>query len=331
MDDIELIKKDLLKIFGKSSGVIVEDPENIIYDRFSSGSLTLDRNLKGGFVKGTVVELFGDTGSGKTSLCIHTVAEHQKTFPDEIVLWVDLEKTFDPIYFKKIGIDMSSDKFILLRPSKGEDVWTAIISFVKNYQKGIVILDSVALLLNEKEFEGEVGDAQMAGAARMNSQGFRMMMPHIKFGGTSVMAINQIRSNIGGYGNPNVTTGGKAWDFFTRTRIACSVSKGIEELYGKHKFKLVKATFGHKDTVAETAIYYGEGFNKYKEIVDLCEEYGIIQRGGSWYSYNETKLGQGADNVAIMLQDNPELLEELETKLIEEFSKKDREENEENN
>ena len=323
----DVVKGNLLKIFGKTSGVIIEDVDDIVYERFPSGSLILDRNLKGGYVKGSCIELFGESQSGKTTKAIHAVAEHQKKYPDELVLWLDLEKTFDPVYFRTIGIDLSSDKFILARPSKGEDVWEAIIDFHKNYGKGIVVLDSVALLLNEKELEGDVGDAHMAGAARMNSQGFRKLFPYTKFGGTTFFAINQVRSNIGGYGSPTTTTGGKAWDFLTRTRVQCSASKGVEGEFAKHKYKLIKATYGKKDTVSEVNLYYGKGYDKYREVVDLCELYGIIQRGGSWYSYQDTKLGQGGDNVALMLQDNIELYEELEGKLLEIFKKEEEEYN----
>lgn len=316
--DIKLIKDELFKIFGKNTKVIEKNPLNIQYERFSSGSLLLDRNLKGGFVKGTVIEIFGQTGSGKTSSCIHAISEHQKKYPDEIIMWVDLEKTFDPTYFQKIGINLSPDKFILIRPERGEEVWETIISFTKNYKKGAIVLDSVALLLNEKEFEGEVGDAQMAGAARMNSQGFRKLFPYIKFGGTTIFCVNQTRKTLGvTMGDNNVTTGGECWAFYARTRIKATVSKGTEGLYGKHKYRLVKATFGHKDTVAETTIYYGEGINKNKELIDLCVEYGIMDKKGAFFYYGETKLGQGQDNVVALLADNPELSEELEEKLLE--------------
>lgn len=319
MGEIEELKGNLLKIFGKKSDVIIENPADIIYERFSSGSLLLDRVLKGGHVKGTAIEIFGQTGSGKTTSAIHAVAEHQKKYPDEVILWIDIEKTFDPIYFQTIGINLDPDKFILLRPSKGEDAWEAMITMMRDYGKGVIVLDSVATLMNAKEYEGEVGDAQMAGAARMNSQGWRKILPFLRFGGTTLISINQMRTNIGGYGDPNVTTGGKAWAYYARTRIQASVSKGVEELYGKHKFKLIKATFGHKDATVETAIYYGEGINKYRELIDMCIEKGIIKQGGSWFSYGETKLGQGKDSVVDLLQDNLELSEELENKLLEKY------------
>ena len=320
----------MLKIFGKNSNIIEENPANIVYERFSSGSLLLDKNLKEGFVKGTAVEIAGNSGSGKTTLAIHTVSEHQKKYPDEIVMWIDLEKTFDPVYFQKIGINLEPENFILIRPSQGEDVWTAMIEMYKNYGKGIVVLDSIATLINAKEFEGDVGDAQMAGAARMNSQGWRKILPFMKFGGTTLIAINQFRKNIGGYGLSDVTTGGGAWEYFTRTRIKASVSKGVEELYGKHKYTLLKATFGHKDTIAETTIYYGEGINKNRELLDLCVEYEIIEKKGSWFSYKDSNLAQGADAVTNLFEDNIELVEELTEKLLLKLKPKKEEINENN-
>ena len=199
----ELIKKT----FGKNSGILIEDAYNIKIEKFPSGSFLLDLDLKGGWAKGTLIEIFGENQSGKTTTVIHAVAEHQKKYPEEPILWVDLEKVYDPYYFKQIGIDISEDKFILLRPSSGEDTWESIISFVKTFDNGVIVLDSVALLLPKKEDEGSVGDAQMALAARMNSQGLRKLFPYMKPGGTTVFAINQTRKNIGGYGDPNVTTG----------------------------------------------------------------------------------------------------------------------------
>lgn len=313
--EMQELEENLLKIFGKNSKVIEKDPENIVYDRFSTGSLLLDRNLKGGIVKGSAVEISGKTGSGKTTLALHMAVEHQKKYPNEIITWLDLEKTYDPAYFKKVGIDFS--RFLLVRPSVGEEVWESIKMIMKVNGNGMVVLDSIATLMNAKESEGSVGDAQMAGAARMNSQGWRMILPYIKFGGTTLIAINQVRQNIGGYGDPNVTTGGSAWEYYTRTRIRASVSKGVEQLYGKHKYALTKATFGNKDTVAETTIYYGEGINKYRELLDLCVEYGIIEKKGSWFSYQDSNLAQGSDSVVDVLKDNPELEEELTTLLLE--------------
>ena len=307
----ELIKKT----FGKNSGILIEDADNIKIEKFPSGSFLLDLDLKGGWAKGTLIEIFGENQSGKTTTVIHAVAEHQKKYQEEPILWVDLEKVYDPYYFKQIGIDISEDKFILLRPSSGEDTWESIISFVKTFDNGVIVLDSVALLLPKKEDEGSVGDAQMALAARMNSQGLRKLFPYMKPGGTTVFAINQTRKNIGGYGDPNVTTGGEAWDFYARTRVKTSVSKGEAGEYSVHKFKQVKSNYGKKDVITETTISYGKGFDTKKEILLACIANDIIQKNGSWFSYGDTRLGQGLDNVSNLIGDNPELYDELVNKL----------------
>ncbi len=316
---VEEFKKNIEKMFGKDSDAIINDVTSLERERFSSGSYLLDDDLRGGWVKGTIIELFGTPGSGKTTLCIHAVAEHQKKYPDEPILWMDLEKVFDAEYFTNIGIDISPDKFILSQPSNGEKAWEVMISFVKNIAKGVIILDSVACLLSAKEDEGQVGDAQMASAARMNSQGLRKLMPHMGFEGTTVFVINQLRKNIGGYGNPNVTTGGEAWSYYARTRVESSFSKGEAGEYAIHKFKQIKSNYGKKDAITETSILYGEGFDKMKELLVLAVETGIVEKGGSWYSYGDTKLGQGADNVVYLLNDNPDLVQEIESKIKEKY------------
>ena len=314
-NNVKEFKELVRKTFGKNSGILIEDADNIKIEKFPSGSFLLDLDLKGGWAKGTLIEIFGENQSGKTTTAIHAVAEHQKKYPEEPILWVDLEKVYDSYYFKQIGIDISEDKFILLRPSSGEDTWESIISFVKTFDNGIIVLDSVALLLPKKEDEGSVGDAQMALAARMNSQGLRKLFPYMKPGGTTVFAINQTRKNIGGYGDPNVTTGGEAWDFYARTRVKTSVSKGEAGEYSVHKFKQVKSNYGKKDVITETTISYGKGFDTKKEILLACIANDIIQKNGSWFSYGDTRLGQGLDNVSNLIGDNPELYDELVNKL----------------
>ena len=307
----------MTKLLGKGSSNFIDDPMNIEIQKFPTGSYLLDRDLKGGWSKGTLIEIFGPSQSSKTTICIHAVAEHMKKYPEEPILWIDLEKVFDPVYFTTIGIDVQSEKFILMRPSAGEDAWESMIKFTKTFENGVIVLDSISLLLPKKEDEGMVGDAQMASGARMNSQGLRKLFPYMKMGGTTLFAINQTRKNIGGYGDPNVTTGGEAWDFYARTRIKTSRSKGESGEYSINKYTQVKSNYGHQDYVTETTVEYGIGFNKTKELLTLSVEEGIIKKGGSWYSYGETRLGQGEDNVTALLADNIELQEELITQLKE--------------
>lgn len=315
--NLENYKDFIFKTFGKNSNILIEDTKNIHIDKIPTGSYLLTADLKGGWAKGTLIEIYGSPGSGKTTLSISAVAEHQKKYPNELILWVDLEKVFDPVYFEKIGIDISPEKFLLVRPDTGEQAWELMINFAKTFQNGVIVLDSVALLLPIKEDEGQVGDAQMASAARMNSQGLRKLFPYMGFGKTTMFAINQVRKNIGGYGDPNVTTGGEAWSFYARTRVNTSSSKGEAGEYANHKFKQVKSNYGNKDFITETTIDYGVGFNKTKEILALCVAENIVQKSGSWYSFEDTKLGQGADGVSELLKDNPDLIEIFETKLQE--------------
>lgn len=309
-------KESILKILGKSSGVI-KSVESREMERFSSGSYLLDRQLGGGHVKGKIIELYGDNQSGKTTACIHIVAEFQKKYPNEPVIWLDLEDVFDRDYFLALGVDLHEDRFMLLQPENGEDSWETIISFAKTIQGGLVIVDSVALLLPEKEDEGQVGDAQMASAARMNSQGLRKLMPHLTKSKTTLVLINQMRTNIGGYGDPNVTTGGNGFKYYARTRIKSSVSKGNEKVWDTIKLKLIKANYGNKGAEVETAILYGKGFYKMKELIDLALSEGILKRAGAWYSYQDTNIGQGFEKTVDMLNDNPEIVEEIEEKLKE--------------
>lgn len=312
---MEMFKDYISSNFGKKEGLYIKDPENIIIEKFPTGSISFDSDMKKGWSKGTLIEVYGPSGSGKTTLCIHAVSEHQKKYPNEPILWIDLEKVFDPVYFQKIGIDISPENFILVRPSTGEDAWELMINFTKNFGNGVVVLDSVTLLLPQKEEEGQVGDAQMASAARMNSQGLRKLFPNMKLGGTTVFAINQVRKNIGGYGDPNVTTGGGAWEFYARTRIKTAKTKGLEGEYSNNRFKQIKSNYGNQDVETETTIEYGVGIDRTKEIFKLCVDHEIIQKSGSWFNYGDVKLGQGADNIVQVLNDNVELQEELMNRL----------------
>lgn len=316
VSNFDKFKSLITDVLGKNNG-IVDDPSNIEIEKFPTGSYLLDRDLKGGWAKGTMIEIFGEAGCGKTTLCIHAVAEHMKKYPEEPVLWLDLEKVFDPAYFTTIGIDVNSPNFILTRPTAGEDAWETIITFVKEFRKGIVVLDSVALLLPRKEDENSMGDSNtMAGAARMNSQALRKLFPYMDMGGVTIFAINQVRSNIGVmYGETNVTTGGKGLSFYSRSRIKVTKSKGELGEYSNNKFTQVKSNYGNQDVVTETSIVYGKGFDKNKELVLLATEEDILVKKGAFYSYDGVTIGQGLDKTIEALNDNPELKEEILNKL----------------
>ena len=289
-------------------------------EKFSSGSLVLDVELKGGYPKGKMIEATGDPGTGKTTSAIHCAVEFQKAYPDEEILWLDLEKVFDNEYNKSLGLD-TSHNFTLVRPSTGEDAWTLMIEFAREVQGGLIVLDSVSLLLPIKEYEGDMGDAQMASAARMNSQGLRKIMPHVGKNNTTIFVINQMRTNIGGYGQQMVTTGGKGWSYYARTRLRFFKSMPTDKkelgVFNETKIKLEKATYGNEYSTAETRIVHGEGFDIYGEVVDLATVLGIIDKAGSWYSIDDTKLGQGKTNVSQLFKDNPELFLEIKEKVSE--------------
>lgn len=315
--DIDLFKDTIHTMFGKNSGILVENLSERVIEKFPTGSPKMDIKLKGGYPKGKIVEFSGESGSGKTTTCIEGSAQFQKKYPNEYILWVDLEDVYDPEYNSNIGLDINKN-FILVKPETGEQAWDIIVEFCRNFKGGLVVLDSVALLLPEKEDEGSVGDANMALAARMNSKGLRKIMPHLSKNKITFFVINQMRSKIGVmFGNPNVTTGGRGWEYYSRTRVYCSTSKGEEGISAIHRYKLVKANYGIKDSVIETSIVYGQGIDKEMELIDLAVEANIIDKSGSWFSYAETKLGQGVGSVKEILMDNPELFEEIKTKLDE--------------
>lgn len=312
----DIFKSKIIEVLGKKNG-IVDDPSNIVIEKFPTGSYLLDRDLKGGWAKGTMIELYGENGSGKTTLCIHAVAEHMRKYPNEPILWIDLEKVFDPTYFSTVGIDVNSSNFILTRPSAGEDVWETIITFVKEFGKGVIVLDSVTLLLPKKEDESLMDETTtLASAARLNSKGLRKLFPYMEMGGVTIFCINQLRSNIGVmYGETTTTTGGKGWSYYSRARIKASKSKGEAGEYSTNKFTQIKSNYGKLDCVTETSIVYGQGFDKDKELIILATEEGIITKKGAFYSYEGVTIGQGLDRTLETLDDNPELKEEILVKL----------------
>ncbi len=314
----ETFKSIINSLIGEDLFVDVDNAGDIT--KFSSGSPALDLKLKGGFPKGKVIELVGDPATGKTTCAISTAAEFQFDYPNEPILWLDLEKVFDNKYNESLGLDTKDrEKFMLARPHSGEDAWSIMIEFAKNFSGGLIVLDSVPLLLPEKEDEGDMGDAQMASAARMNSQGFRKYFPHASKNNTTMIAINQLSSNIGGYGAQLVTSGGRRWGYYARTRLRFykSMPTKKEDVgeFNETRIKLEKATYGDEYTEAATRIIKGKGFDKYGDIVDMASDLGIVNKAGSWYSYGDAKLGQGKDSVKKLFEDNEEFYEEVKTKV----------------
>jgi recombination protein RecA len=312
----ELFREELGKFFGKSNIPINNDFKDKKIAKFSSGSLKLDRILKGGIPKGKVTELYGPEASGKSTLCLHSASSHQKQFSDEPVLWLDLEDVFDPIYAKAIGVDVDDpDRFIYAQPNTGEDCFEVMRRFSSSFKGGLIIVDSVALLLPAKESAGDMGDAQMGAHARLMSQGMRMVMPLVRQNGTTIIFINQIRDKIGAYGDPTATPGGKALAFYCRTRIVTGKSKGEEGVSTVLSMRLKKANYGHEGAKTDVEIIYGAGFDWFAELRDIALEEGLISKSGSWFSYGDTRLGQGAIATADIFRDNPELVDEIVSKL----------------
>ena len=282
-----------------------------------TGSITLDQALGiGGYPKGRVIEIFGPESSGKTTLAIHAIAEAQKA--GGIAAFIDAEHAFDSTYAQKLGVDI--DELLISQPDNGEQALEIADHLIRSSAIDIVVIDSVAALTPKAEIEGEMGEAKMGLQARLMSQALRKLTASISKTGTVCIFINQLRDKIGVvYGNPETTTGGNALKFYASIRIdirkASVIKDGEEQLGARAKVKIVKNKLAPPFRRAEFDIMYGEGISKIGEIIDLGVDKGIIKKSGSWYSYNDTKLGQGRDAAKQCVTDNPELAEEL-SKLI---------------
>lgn len=288
-------------------------------EAISSGSLGLDIALGvGGYPRGRVIEIYGPESSGKTTLTLHAIAEAQKN--GGIAAFIDAEHAFDRFYAQKLGIDV--DNLIISQPDNGEQALEITENLIRSGAIDIVVIDSVAALTPKSEIEGEMGDSKMGLHARLMSQALRKLTATISKTNCTVIFINQLREKIGVmFGNPETTTGGNALKFYASVRLDIrkkSQIKDGEKIIGTGtKVKVVKNKVAPPFMTAEFDIMYGEGISKIGEIVDLGVEYEIVKKSGSWFSYGETKLGQGRDAVKGLLKDNPELAKEIETKIIE--------------
>ncbi|MBL6871055.1 MAG: recombinase RecA [Flavobacteriales bacterium] len=310
------------KSYGKGSVMRLGDEPVEKLEVIKTGSVTLDRALGvGGFPKGRVVEIYGPESSGKTTLAIHAVAEAQKK--GGIAAIIDAEHAFDQFYAKNLGVDV--DNLLISQPDNGEQALEIADNLIRSGAIDILVIDSVAALTPKAEIEGEMGDNQMGLQARLMSKALRKLTGSISKANTCCIFINQLREKIGVmFGNPETTTGGNALKFYSSVRIdirRSSAIKNADKIIGNRtRVKVVKNKVAPPFQQAEFDIMYGEGISKIGEIIDLGVEMNIINKSGSWYSYGETKLGQGRDAVKDILKDNPELLEELETKVIEQLN-----------
>jgi recombination protein RecA len=286
-------------------------------ETISSGSLGIDLALGvGGYPRGRVIEIYGPESSGKTTLTLHAIAEAQKA--GGIAAFIDAEHAFDRNYAEKLGVDI--ENLIISQPDNGEQALEIAENLIRSGAIDIVVIDSVAALTPKSEIEGEMGDSKMGLHARLMSQALRKLTGTISKTNCTVFFINQLREKIGVmFGNPETTTGGNALKFYASVRLdirrSTQIKDGDNVLGNRTKVKVVKNKVAPPFKVAEFDIMYGEGISKTGEILDLAVEFEIIKKAGSWFSYGETKLGQGRDAVKALIKDNPELADELEEKI----------------
>jgi recombination protein RecA len=317
---LKLTLDKLDKTYGKGAVMKMGDSVTEDVEVIPSGSLGLDIALGvGGYPRGRVVEIYGPESSGKTTLTLHAIAEAQKN--GGIAAFIDAEHAFDRFYAEKLGIDI--DNLIISQPDNGEQALEIADNLIRSGAIDIVVVDSVAALTPKSEIEGEMGDSKMGLHARLMSQALRKLTGSISKTNCTVIFINQLREKIGVmFGNPETTTGGNALKFYASVRLDIRRSTQIKDTDGavqgnKTRVKVVKNKVAPPFRLAEFDIMYGEGISKIGEIIDLGVEYEIIKKSGSWFSYGDTKLGQGRDAVKALLNDNPELYEELEAKIRE--------------
>ena len=315
---LKLTLDKLDKAYGKGTVMRMSDAPVIDVEVIPSGSLGLDIALGvGGYPRGRVVEIYGPESSGKTTLTLHAIAEAQKA--GGIAAFIDAEHAFDRFYAQNLGVDI--DNLIISQPDNGEQALEIADNLVRSGAIDMVVIDSVAALTPKSEIEGEMGDSKMGLHARLMSQALRKLTGSISKTNCTMIFINQLREKIGVmFGNPETTTGGNALKFYASIRLDIRRSTQIKDSDGnvlgnKTRVKVVKNKVAPPFRLAEFDIMYGQGISKVGEILDVAVEHEIVKKSGSWFSYAETKLGQGRDAVKHMIKDNPYLMDELEEKI----------------
>ncbi len=314
---LDQVLADIEKQFGK--GAIMKLGERGVknIDVVSSGSLLLDQALGvGGFPKGRIIEIFGPESSGKTTIALHAIAEVQKT--GGRAAFIDAEHALDPVYARKLGVDI--DELLLSQPDTGEQALEIVEALVRSEAMSIIVIDSVAALVPQAEIEGEMGDSHVGLQARLMSQALRKLSGIINKTNTICIFINQLREKVGVmFGNPETTPGGRALKFYSTVRLDVrrgeQIKVGGDVLGNKTNIKVVKNKVAPPFKTAEVEIMYGEGISKVGEIIDLASNLGIIDKSGAWFSYKGEKIGQGKENVKLVLKNNPSMYKEIEDKV----------------
>ncbi len=327
-EKLKALKLTLDKIekgYGKGTIMKMGDAAIVDVPVIGSGSIGLDVALGvGGYPRGRVIEIYGPESSGKTTLAIHAIAEAQKN--GGIAAFIDAEHAFDRFYAQKLGVDI--ENLYISQPDNGEQALEIADHLIRSGAIDIIVIDSVAALTPKSEIEGEMGDSKMGLQARLMSQALRKLAGNISKTNTTCIFINQLREKIGVmFGNPETTTGGNALKFYSSVRLDIrrigQLKDGDDVQGNRARVKVVKNKLAPPFRKAEFDIVYGEGISKVGELIDLGVELELVKKSGSWFSYGETRLGQGRDAVKSLIKDNPELAEELETRIKEALSKKD--------
>lgn len=320
---LALTMEKIDKTYGKGTIMKLGDAPIVDVEAISTGSIGIDLALGvGGLPKGRVVEIYGPESSGKTTLTLHAIAEAQKK--GGIAAFIDAEHAFDRFYAQKLGVDI--DNLLISQPDCGEQALEIADNLIRSAAIDILVIDSVAALTPKSEIEGEMGDSKLGLQARLMSQALRKMTATISKSGCICVFINQLRDKIGVmFGSPETTTGGNALKFYSSVRIdirrSTQIKDGDTTIGNRTRVKIVKNKVAPPFRNAQFDIMYGEGISKTGEIIDMAVEYNIIEKSGSWFSYDGSKLGQGRESVRTLLKDNPELSEELEGKIKAVFSK----------
>ena len=305
------------KEFGKGSVMKLGEATSMAIDVITTGSIGLDIAVGiGGLPKGRIIEVYGPESSGKTTVALHTVAEAQKQ--GGIAAFIDAEHALDPVYAKALGVDI--DNLIISQPDTGEQALEIAEALIRSGAIDIIVVDSVAALVPRAEIEGDMGDSHVGLQARLMSQALRKLTGSIKKSNCVAIFINQLREKVGiMFGNPETTTGGRALKFYSSVRLDVrkidTIKQGDKVLGSRTRVKVVKNKVAPPFKQAEFDIMYGEGISKVGDLLDIASDIDIVKKSGAWYSYNDTKLGQGRENVKKFLQDNPDLIKEIDEKV----------------